>query len=89
MIINHPGLMCVGVKQPNEWEIDGRKGVTYKVQLSDGTEAIEIKCADVNVWSQFKAFNNYAVAIEIAQTSNGGRLGIRAQVVGAQAVNGK
>lgn len=86
MIINHPNLMCVGVKPPQEWSLDGRSGVTYKVQLSDGTEAIEIKCESGDVYGMFKAFQNYAVALSIVQTSNSGRLGIRASVVGAQPV---
>lgn len=84
MIINHPNLMCVGIKQPNEWNVDGRTGVTYKVQVSDGTETVEMRCASVDVWSQFKAFKPYAVSISLTQTSNGGRLGIRAEIVGAQ-----
>lgn len=86
MIINHPNLMCVGVNPPREWEMNGQKGVTYKVQVSDGTQAIEIKCASVDVWQIFKAFKNFSVNFEITQSSNAGRMGIRAQIVGAQPV---
>lgn len=88
MILNHPNLMCTAVPQPREWEMDGNKGVSYKIELSDGSGTVQLPCINGDVWKVFEPFKVYAVSIEVVQQARSGFMGVRARVVSAAVSQG-
>lgn len=87
MIVTAPEVTCTAVKAPNEYTIGERKGVSYKVEISDGTGSIELPVIDGDVWKVFQPFGKYAIDIEVIQTAietrNGARMGTRLRIVQA------
>lgn len=86
MFVILQNAMCTGVVPPNEWEIDGRTGVSYKVELSDGTGNVKLACKDEDTYNTFEAFERYNVELELVQTNYEGRTGVKAQVSYAEKV---
>ena len=76
-------LMCVSIPEPRQWEMDGRNGVSYKVDLSDGTSTVQLACKDINVYQVFRPFKKFTVQIELLQTTFDGRKGVKAQIFAA------
>lgn len=77
-------LMCTSVPAPKSWKMDGREGVTYKVDISDGESTISLPCGTIEVYQRFVPFKRYNVAIDLVQTNYEGRKGVKAFVVGAE-----
>lgn len=74
-------VMCTAVNEPRSWTLDnGREGVTYKVELSDGSSNIQLACKNIDVYQEFIPFDYYSVVIELAQTNFEGRVGTKAQI---------
>lgn len=86
MIVNHPKLKCTGVPKPREWDMNGQKGISYKVELSDGSGNISLPCADGDIWSCFEPFKDYSVEIEITQVARENILATRCRVINAAKV---
>ena len=76
-------LMCVSIPEPRQWEMEGRQGVSYKVDLSDGVSTVQLACKDINVYQVFRPFKKFTVQIELLQTSFDGRKGVKAQIFAA------
>lgn len=88
MILNAFNAMCTGVVPPREWEMDGRSGTTYKVELSMGDGTLELQCSDEDIYNKFQAFERYDVDIDLKQTNYEGRKGVKALVTFAQPSEG-
>ena len=78
-------LMCTGKPKPNHWEMDGRKGTTYKVELSDGTGNVALQCIDEDIYNKFEPFQIYDCNFELVATNYEGRAGVKCRVVFAEA----
>lgn len=87
MIVTAPKVMCTGRPEPKAWEFNGRSGMSYKVQISDGQSNLELPCATPEVYNLFSPFKTFQVNIEVSQVANDNRLATRCRVVGAQAVS--
>lgn len=83
MILVAANMMCTAVVEPREWEMEGRSGTTYKVELSDGKGSIELQCADDETYYMFAPFERYNVSIDLRQTNYEGRKGVKALIVNA------
>lgn len=79
-----PNCMCTGKPEPRAWEMNGRSGVSYKVNLSDGTSALELAVADAETWNAFVPFRMYNVTLEITQVAYESRLSTRTRVCDAE-----
>lgn len=64
---------------------DGRTGVTYRVDLSDGETNIQINCRNIEVYSKFRPFERFNVEFDLQQTLYDGRRGVKAMVVNCEA----
>lgn len=78
------GVMCTSIPEPKSWKMDDREGVSYKVDLSDGSSTIQLACKGVEVYGSFVPFNRYSVIVDLEQTNFEGRKGVKAQVVRAE-----
>lgn len=86
MFVQVLNAMCTGKNPPRQWEMDGREGVSYKVEISDGNGNIKIACADEDVYNKFVPFERFNVEIDLQQTNYEGRTGVKAQVSYAEKV---
>lgn len=78
-------VMCTAKNEPREWAFeDGRSGVTYKVEISDGSGNIQIACLDEDIYNHFTPFAFHEVEISLEQTNFEGRKGVKAMVTFAQ-----
>lgn len=81
-------LMCTSIPEPREWKMDdGRSGVTYKVELSDGQNSVQINCASMDSYGKFRPFEKFNVEFDLQQTLYDGRRGVKAIVTGCEMVN--
>ena len=87
MIVLVENAMCTGKIPPREWEMEGRTGTTYKVEISDGQGSMELQCSDEDIYNKFEAFQRYDVDIDLKQTNYEGRKGVKALITFAQAAN--
>ena len=83
--------MCVGIREPREYEFNGRKGVSYAVEITDGTGVVELPVSDKEVFEVFEVMGRFVVTIEfsmVAQaTSNGNaRMFPKCRIVGAEVI---
>lgn len=78
--------MCTAKNPPREWEMDGREGVSYKVEISDGTGNVKLSCADEDIYNKFEPFAKFNVEIDLQQTNYEGRTGVKAQISYAEKV---
>lgn len=85
MIVTSPKIMCTGKPEPRAWEFNGRSGVSYKVNVSDGSSNLELPVKDAEVWNLFEPFKRFRVDIEISQVANDNRLATRCRIVGCKA----
>lgn len=80
---------CCGVKEPREYEFDGRSGVSYKIELTDGQGAIEFPVTE-EIYPLFEPMREYLVDIEFSQVSRQSQWGVRkdikARIVGAELI---
>lgn len=87
MIVTAPEVFCTAVKVPNEYKIGDRSGVSYKVEISDGTGSVEMPVIDGDVWKVFEPMKKYAVDIELVpfaqETRNGARMSLKVRIVQA------
>lgn len=72
---------CTSKPKPREWTYQDRKGITYKVDISDGESTVQIQCNDIEVYNKFEPFQDYTVSIDLVQTNFDGRLGVKAIIV--------
>lgn len=79
-------LMCVSIPEPRSWEMNGQAGVSYKVDLSDGTNTVTMACKNIEVYQIFRPFRPFDVEIELVQTNFDGRKGVKAQISSAKVV---
>lgn len=87
MILTANNVMCTAKNPPREWEFeDGRKGVTYKVELSDGSGNISIACLDEDIYNKFQPFKFHEIELSLEQTNYEGRKGVKAIVSWAQVI---
>lgn len=86
MIVSHPKIKCTGIPKPREWEYGSQKGISYKVELSDGSGNISLPCENGDVWAVFEPFKDYCVDIEISQVARENILATRCRVVNAAKV---
>ena len=84
MIVTSPKVMCTGKPEPRAWEFNGRSGVSYKVNISDGSSNLELPVKDAEIWNKFEPFKRYRVSIEVSQVANDNRLSTRCRVVDAK-----
>lgn len=84
MIVNLFNAMCTGVIPPREWEMDGRTGTTFKVELSMGDGTMELQCSDEDIYNKFTAFERFDVELDLKQTNYEGRKGVKALIVYAE-----
>lgn len=84
MLVRSPKVMCTGKPEPRAWEYNGRSGVSYKVNLSDGSSNLELPVKDAEVWNMFDPFKKFIVDIEISQVANDNRIVTRCRVVGVK-----
>lgn len=74
-------VMCTAKNEPRQWEFeDGRKGTTYKVELSDGSGNISIACLDEDIYNKFVPFKFHEIELSLEQTNYEGRKGVKAIV---------
>lgn len=81
--------LCVGIREPREYEFNGRKGVSYAVEITDGNGAVELPVSTKEVFESFVLLENFTVEIEfsmVAQaTSNGNaRMFPKCRIVGCE-----
>lgn len=81
--------LCVGIREPREYEFNGRKGVSYAVEITDGNGAVELPVSTKEVFETFELLENFKVIIEfsmVAQaTSNGNaRMFPKCRIVGCE-----
>jgi len=81
MICTSPKVMCTGKPEPRAWEFNGRSGISYKANLSDGTSNLELPIKDAEVWNKLEPFKRYKVMIEISQVAVDNRLATRCRIV--------
>lgn len=84
MILNVNNVMCTAKVPPREWEMDGRSGVTYKVEISDGSGSMELQCSDEDIYNKFVPFERFDVEIDLRQTNYEGRKGVKALITFAE-----
>ena len=77
-------VYCVAKPEPNPYEFDGRKGVSYKVEVSDGNSSIPFSCDNEEVYKIFKPFNRYVIKLDIQHRRNDRGSYISAKVIEAQ-----
>ena len=87
MIAVVPNCMCTGKPEPRAWEMNGRSGVSYKVNVSDGNSALELPVADAETWNLFVPFEMYEVSLQIDQIANNSRLSTRTRINSARKVD--
>lgn len=80
MFVTVANAMCTGKNAPREWKMDDREGISYKVELSDGTGNIKMACADEDIYNKFEPFERFNVEIDLQQTNYEGRTGVKAQI---------
>ena len=51
MVVTSPKVMCTGKPEPRAWEFNGRSGVSYKVNISDGSSNLELPVKDAEIWN--------------------------------------
>lgn len=78
--------MCTGKPEPREWTMDDREGITYRVEISDGTGNVSLQCDGVEVYEVFEPFAMYEVEIELIPTNYEGRRGTKSMIVYADRV---
>lgn len=87
MQVSAQKVMCTGKPAPREWNMEGRSGVSYKVDLSDGYESISVPCKDAEVYGAFLPFQAYQVDFEVVSTVNNNRQGVRIRAINAVPVS--
>lgn len=78
-------VMCTAIKEPRPYKFDdGREGVSYKVEMSDGLGSVEFAVTEA-VYLLFVPFKIYDITIEFNQvtraTQYGQRKDIKARIV--------
>lgn len=81
MRCNCPRVICTGKPEPNMWQMGERSGVSYKVEVSDGSGNVSMPCKDEVVYNAFVPFQTFSIDVEINQVANESRLGTRARIV--------
>lgn len=77
MLVKGVEMMCIGVKEPRSYKFDdGREGVSYKVELTDGHGGIEVPVAE-EIYQYFEPFRKYLLDFEITQVSRNTQYGVR------------
>lgn len=85
MIVYGQSLKCTAKKKPNHWKMDdGREGVSYKVELSDGTENTLLQCVDDEVYNMIEPWKDYNVEFELVGTNFNGRSGVKCWITRVQ-----
>lgn len=70
MKFNSVGLMCIAKQEPNEWEYNNRKGVTYKATFSDAFTVLTIRLKDEEIYNAIEPFKKYNIGIDVVERSN-------------------
>lgn len=82
--------MCTGVRDPRPYKINGREGVSYVVEISDGKGSVELPVISQEIYQIFEPFGMYYVAVNfemVAQeTKSGARMFPKCRIVDAGAV---
>lgn len=77
MILYAQGLKCTAKHEPNHWKMDDREGVSYKVELSDGTANVPLQCNSEEVYNMIEPWTAYDVEFELVSTNFNGRTGVK------------
>lgn len=85
MVVTSSKVMCTGKPEPRAWEFNGRSGVSYKVNISDGKSNLELPVIDAECWNKFEPFKRMRVDIEISQVAVDNRLSTRCRVIDCKA----
>lgn len=81
MLVGTPKVKCVARQDPKAWEFNGRSGVSYKVEISDGTTNVQLPVSSADVWNMFKPFEDYYCTIEISQVAQDNRIATKCRIV--------
>lgn len=68
-------VICVGIREPREYEFNGRKGTSYAVEITDGNGAVELPVNGEDVFCAFELMEKYNVELEfsmVAQSTGNG-----------------
>lgn len=65
--------MVTGKPEPNEWEFEGRKGVTYRLEISDGSGNVTIRVTE-EVYNSVAPFQFYSFVITMTQRARDNRI---------------
>lgn len=89
MKANEVRAWCTAVKEPRPYEIEGRKGISYKIEVSDGTASMEMPI-DESVYLYMQPMREYLFDLDFTQVSRETKFGIRkdfkVRVIAAQEV---
>lgn len=88
MISIVPDVLCTAIAKPREWEMDGRSGISYKVDVSDGEDNITFACDGPDVHAAFEPFKHFQITLDTKQTNFDGRKGTKTQIIDAQPAKG-
>lgn len=72
MIINSVmnDVVTLIVKNATPYEMNGNKGITYRLVVMSGNDVEKIKCVDENVYNMFEAGKKYKLTGQVS-ISNG------------------
>ena len=68
--------MCIALPEPHEWEFNGRSGVKYQVEVSDGTESMKLTCDSPETYYKFEVFKTFDIKIRLIQRAEENKNGI-------------
>lgn len=90
MILQVSNVMCTAVIPPKPWKLDnGQEGVTYRVEISDGTGNLSLQCIDGDIHNKFVPFKRHNVTIQLEQTNYEGRKGVKGIITYAEVQDDK
>lgn len=86
MVVGTKAVMCTAKPAPRPWQQGGRAGITYRATISDGETALDLRCANAEVYEKLKPFKQFQVSINLVQAAQDDRVVERAQIVDVKEV---
>lgn len=83
MVVSNSSLMCVGKPAPRPYNVNGTSGISYKIELSDGSGTVTLPVSDEAVYQLFEPWHMYHVDVEITQSAMENRIVTRSRVIAA------
>lgn len=84
MLVATQKVMCTAKPDPKPWSSGGRSGISYRVTLSDGKSALDLRCSNDEVYNKIEPFGYYQAVVNIVQAAQDDRIVERVQLVDVQ-----